>query len=150
MLYEKRPDLRRVSTRSSQRKKRDSYNIDSQNITFAQKCMIFSACAPPVYTLFRFLKQLQIFISVEYNSYHKRLFHRIKDQLRNIVFLFNVNIGKKTNTPITDIINPPIVPAASGNQKPSFSAPTMKGIKPKIVETTVRKIGIILAFQALV
>ena len=38
--------------------------------------------------------------------------------------------------------------AAKGNQKPSFSAPTMKGIKPKIVETTVRKIGITFVFHA--
>ena len=51
---------------------------------------------------------------------------------------------------MTDITNPPIVPAANGNQNASLSVPTMKGIKPKMVETTVRKIGIILAFHALV
>ena len=45
-----------------------------------------------------------------------------------IFFLFKVSTGKKINTPITDITNPPIVPAAKGNQKPSFSAPTIKGI----------------------
>ena len=50
---------------------------------------------------------------------------------------------------MTDIIKPPIVPAAKGNQKASFDSPTMKGIKPRMVETTVRKIGIILAFHAL-
>ena len=48
------------------------------------------------------------------------------------------------------MINPPIVPDANGNQKASFSVPTMKGMKPRIVETTVRKIGTILAFHAFV
>ena len=67
-----------------------------------------------------------------------------------IFFLFKVSTGKKINTPITDITSPPIVPAAKGNQKPSFSAPIMKGINPKIVDTTVRKIGIIFEFHALV
>ena len=68
--------------------------------------------------------------------------------LYSIIFFFSVSTGRKINTPITDIINPPIVPAANGNQKPSYSAPTMKGIKPKIVEVTVRKIGITFVFQA--
>lgn len=63
-------------------------------------------------------------------------------------FFFSVSTGKKTNTPTTDIINPPIVPAANGNQNPSFSAPTIKGINPKTVEATVRKIGIIFVFHA--
>ena len=65
-----------------------------------------------------------------------------------IFFLFKVSTGKKINTPITDITNPPIVPAAKGNQKPSFSAPIMKGINPRIVETTVRKMGITFVFHA--
>ncbi len=51
---------------------------------------------------------------------------------------------------MTDITNPPMVPAANGNQKASFSAPTMKGMKPRIVDITVKKIGIIFAFQAFV
>ena len=51
--------------------------------------------------------------------------------------------------PIIDIIKPPIVPAANGNQKASFPIPTMNGMNPKMVETIVRKIGIILVFHAL-
>ena len=51
--------------------------------------------------------------------------------------------------PIIDIIKPPIVPAANANQKASFPIPTMNGMNPKMVETIVRKIGIILAFHAL-
>ena len=51
--------------------------------------------------------------------------------------------------PTTDIIKPPIVPAANGNQKASLPVPTMNGMKPKMVETTVRKIGMTLAFHAL-
>ena len=47
-----------------------------------------------------------------------------------------------------DIASPPMVPAASGNQNASLSGPNMNGIKPKMVETTVRKIGVIFAFQA--
>ena len=43
---------------------------------------------------------------------------------------------------------PPIVPMASGNQKDSLPSPIMKGMKPSMVETTVRKIGSILVFQA--
>ncbi|MBP3374093.1 MAG: hypothetical protein J6L60_06165 [Bacteroidaceae bacterium] len=31
--------------------------------------------------------------------------------------------------PITDITNPPIVPAAKGNQKASLPVPTIKGTK---------------------
>ena len=67
-----------------------------------------------------------------------------------VSFFFNTNTGKKKKMPITDITKPPMVPAANGNQKASLSVPTMNGIKPKIVETTVRKIGTILAFHALV
>jgi len=48
-----------------------------------------------------------------------------------------------------DIASPPIVPAASGNQKPSLSAPNIKGMNPKIVEITVKKIGIIFELYAL-
>ena len=44
--------------------------------------------------------------------------------------------------------SPPMVPAASGNQNASLSGPNMNGMKPKVVETTVRKMGVILAFQA--
>lgn len=62
----------------------------------------------------------------------------------------NENTGKNKKMPMTDITNPPIVPAAKGNQNASFSIPTMNGIKPNIVETTVRKMGTIFAFQALV
>ena len=47
-----------------------------------------------------------------------------------------------------DITKPPIVPAAKGNQKASLSAPNIKGIKPKIVDTTVKNIGMIFEFQA--
>ena len=44
----------------------------------------------------------------------------------------------------------PWIPAAKGNQKASFPSPTIKGINPRIVETTVRKIGRIFEFHALV
>ena len=37
--------------------------------------------------------------------------------------------------------SPPMVPAASGNQNASLSGPNMNGMKPKMVETTVRKNG---------
>ena len=47
-----------------------------------------------------------------------------------------------------DMIRPPIVPAASGNQKASLSVPSMNGINPSMVDITVRKIGVILAFHA--
>ena len=50
---------------------------------------------------------------------------------------------------ITDMTKPPTVPTAKGNQKASFEVPTMKGMKPRIVLTTVRKMGITLAFHAL-
>jgi len=46
------------------------------------------------------------------------------------------------------MISPPMVPATKGNQKASLSVPSIKGIKPRTVETTVKKIGTILAFQA--
>ena len=44
--------------------------------------------------------------------------------------------------------SPPMVPAASGNQNASLSGPNMNGMKPKTFYTTVRKMGVILAFQA--
>ena len=50
--------------------------------------------------------------------------------------------------PRIDMIRPPIVPAASGNQKASLSVPSMNGINPSMVDITVRKIGVILAFHA--
>ena len=64
-------------------------------------------------------------------------------------FLSFINDGKKTKTPKKDIIKPPIVPAARGNQKPSFS-PIIKGINPIIVDTVVKNIGVILALIALI
>ena len=51
--------------------------------------------------------------------------------------------------PRIDITSPPMVPADNGNQKASLPVPTMNGMKPRMVETTVRKMGTILAFQAL-
>ena len=48
-----------------------------------------------------------------------------------------------------DMTKPPMVPAANGNQKASFPVPIMNGMKPRMVETTVRKMGRILAFHAL-
>ena len=50
--------------------------------------------------------------------------------------------------PRIDMVNPPMVPAASGNQNASLSGPNMNGINPSMVEITVRKIGVILAFHA--
>ena len=51
--------------------------------------------------------------------------------------------------PIIDITNPPIVPAAKGNQNAVLSVPTIKGMKPRMVDKTVSKMGIILALHAL-
>ena len=50
--------------------------------------------------------------------------------------------------PRIDMVNPPMVPAASGNQKASLSGPNMNGINPSMVEITVREIGVIFAFHA--
>jgi hypothetical protein len=50
--------------------------------------------------------------------------------------------------PTKDMINPPMVPAASGNQKPSFWVPMRNGVNPRMVEIMVRKMGMIFAFQA--
>lgn len=68
---------------------------------------------------------------------------------KTYIFLLRDNMGSKKKIPINDIISPPIVPAANGNQKDSLSVPIMKGINPRMVDTTVRKIGITLAFHAL-
>lgn len=76
--------------------------------------------------------------------------HHLKGIQRLPTLFFNTNTGRKKKIPMIDITNPPIVPAASGNQNASLSVPTIKGIKPRMVETTVRKIGRIFAFQALV
>lgn len=51
--------------------------------------------------------------------------------------------------PTTDIVSPPMVPAASGNQNASLSAPSMNGMNPNMVDMTVSDIGVILAFHAL-
>ena len=61
---------------------------------------------------------------------------------------FNVKIGRYIKIPRIDMVSPPIVPAASGNQNASLSGPSMNGMNPSIVEITVRKIGVILAFHA--
>ena len=50
--------------------------------------------------------------------------------------------------PITDMTNPPMVPAANENQKLSFS-PIINGRNPNTVEVTVRNIGITFTFHAL-
>ncbi len=73
-----------------------------------------------------------------------------KQILHYLFCFFNENMGRNKNMPSMDITNPPIVPAAKGNQKASFPSPTIKGIKPSIVETTVRNIGRIFEFHALV
>ena len=57
--------------------------------------------------------------------------------------------GRKRKTPSNDIINPPIVPAAKGNQNAVLSVPTIKGMKPRMVDKTVSRMGIILALHAL-
>ena len=46
--------------------------------------------------------------------------------------------------PIKDISSPPVVPAANGNQKFSFSNPIMNGRNPNNVDNIVSKIGMIL------
>jgi hypothetical protein len=60
-----------------------------------------------------------------------------------------LNTGRKIKIPTTDITSPPMVPAAKGNQNGALS-PTRNGTKPKMVDVTVRKIGITFTFQALV
>ena len=57
--------------------------------------------------------------------------------------------GRKRKTPSNDIINPPIVPAAKGNQNAVLSVPTIKGMKPRMVDKTVSRMGIILVLHAL-
>lgn len=72
-------------------------------------------------------------------------------QIRHYLFgFFNEKMGRNKKMPTTDMSNPPMVPAANGNQNASFPSPIIKGIKPKMVETTVRKIGRIFEFHALV
>ena len=91
-----------------------------------------------------------------------------KEQQRKVAWLFQTQLrnkhhgrlpksfrpstskGRKKNIPTNDKSSPPMVPAAKGNQKASRSVPTIKGMKPKMVETDVRKMGTTLAFQALV
>ena len=46
----------------------------------------------------------------------------------SLFYFFCVNIGKNMKIPIMDIIKPPIVSAANGNQKASFPVPTMNGM----------------------
>ena len=65
--------------------------------------------------------------------------HYLKGIQRLPTLFFNTNTGRKKKIPMIDITNPPIVPAANGNQNASLSVPTIKGIKPRI-----------FAFQALV
>ena len=57
--------------------------------------------------------------------------------------------GRKRKTPSNDIINPPIVPAAKGNQIAVLSVPTIKGMKPRMVDKTESRMGIIFALHAL-
>lgn len=49
--------------------------------------------------------------------------------------------------PTIDMTNPPMVPAARGNQNASFSVPIKNGIKPRMVEIMVSIIGMILLFH---
>jgi hypothetical protein len=49
----------------------------------------------------------------------------------------------------SDIMRPPIVPDASGNQKLSCASPTTNGIKPKTVDNTVNIIDVIFTLKAL-
>ena len=57
--------------------------------------------------------------------------------------------GVNKNIAKNETIKPPIVPAARGNQNSSLYSPIRNGIKPNIVEITVRKMGRTLAFHAL-
>jgi hypothetical protein len=52
-----------------------------------------------------------------------------------------IKSGNKKKVPTSDIVKPPIVPAAKGNQKASFVSPIMNGINPSMVDTTVNKMG---------
>lgn len=58
-------------------------------------------------------------------------------------------MGRNNRMAKIDIINPPMVPTARGNQKPSRVAPIMKGIKPSTVDSMVRNTAVILARKAL-
>ena len=50
--------------------------------------------------------------------------------------------------PSSENTNPPIVPAPKANQNTSFCPSFTKGIKPKIVESTVSSIGNIFCLKA--
>ena len=73
------------------------------------------------------------------------------NRLANHLFrsFFSEKMGRKKKMPTSDMSRPPMVPAAKGNQKAS-TVPIRKGMKPKMVETTLRKMGMILVFHALV
>jgi hypothetical protein len=60
-----------------------------------------------------------------------------------------MNKGRYKNSARSEKINPPTLPAASGNQKASLYSPIMNGIKPRIDEEMVRKMGLIFMFHAL-
>ena len=51
--------------------------------------------------------------------------------------------------PMTEATSPPIVPAARGNQNGVLS-PIINGTNPRMVDMTVRKMGIIFTFHAFV
>ena len=73
-----------------------------------------------------------------------------REYMLSCQFLFlTINKGKNINIPMKDIISPPIVPAASGNQNDSFWVPTMNGMKLRMLDTIVRNIGMILVVHAL-
>ena len=64
------------------------------------------------------------------------------------VGLFREKIGRNRKMPNSDMISPPMLPAANGNQKASLLSPIKNGIKPKMVETTVKKMGKTFIFHA--
>jgi hypothetical protein len=49
----------------------------------------------------------------------------------------------------SDMISPPIVPDANGNQKLSCVSPITNGIKPSTVDSTVNIIEVIFTLKAL-
>ena len=75
---------------------------------------------------------------------------KISDYLSVSAFPTPIKSGRKQKVPNMETINPPIIPAASGNQNASLDDPTIKGTKPKAVDVTVRKMGLIFAFHALI
>jgi hypothetical protein len=60
-----------------------------------------------------------------------------------------MRVGSRMRIARSDIINPPIVPDARGNQKLSWVSPTTNGMKPSTVESTVSIIDVIFALNAL-